>query len=55
MKPPTTTTPPTTASGEAPPRWTDPPDLIAARTKMREIFQRLENLLAEQRRQLEEP
>lgn len=54
MKPPTTTTPPTTASGEAPPRWTDPPDLIATRAKMRAIFQRLDELLT-QRRQLEEP
>jgi len=48
------TTTPTTASGEALPRWVDPPDVLAARAKMREIFQRLENLLARQRRQLDE-
>jgi len=28
--------------------------VLAARAKMREIFQRLENLLAQQRRQLDE-
>jgi hypothetical protein len=29
--------------------WVDPPDLIAARERMREIFARLEELLAARR------
>jgi hypothetical protein len=30
-------------------RWVDPPDLIAARERMREIFARLDELLAARR------
>lgn len=46
----TTTTAPTTASGDG---WTDPPDLIATRLRMQQLWRELERLL-ESRRHLAE-